>query len=85
MKTVDFSDIITVCDLKLYRCRQLIELMKIVYCRSMSFLYLCQKSFKYMRIKTGFSQKLLSHFESNFVCKLSETWKSNSTEIILVT
>ena len=35
MKTVDILDIITVCDLKVYRCRLLIELMKVVDCRSM--------------------------------------------------
>ena len=29
MKIVDFLDIITVCDIKVYRCRQLIELMKV--------------------------------------------------------
>ena len=28
MKTVDFSEIIAVCDLKVGRCRQLIEQMK---------------------------------------------------------
>ena len=29
MKTVDFSDTITACDLKVGRCRQLIEYMKV--------------------------------------------------------
>ena len=29
MKTVDFSDTIAACDLKISRCRQLIEFMKI--------------------------------------------------------
>ena len=29
METVDFSDIITVCDMKVNRCRQLIELMEV--------------------------------------------------------
>ena len=43
MKTVDFSDIITVYDLKVYRCRQLIELMKVcvlkVYIISCFYIY----------------------------------------------
>ena len=40
MKTVDFSDTIAACDLKVGRCRQLIEIMKVcVYLRSRSFLY----------------------------------------------
>ena len=41
MKTVDFSGTIvaSACDLKVGRCRQLIELMKVYgYSRSMSFL-----------------------------------------------
>ena len=40
MKTVDFSETIAVCDLKVGRCRQLIEIMKVYeYLRSRSFLY----------------------------------------------
>ena len=31
MKTVDFSETIAACDLKVGRCRQLIELMKVRY------------------------------------------------------
>ena len=30
MKTVDFSEIIAACDLKVGRCKQLIEIMKVV-------------------------------------------------------
>ena len=30
MKTVDFSETIAACDLKVGRCRQLIEIMKVV-------------------------------------------------------
>ena len=39
MKTEDFSEIIAACDLKIGRCRQLIELMKVCgeYSRSGSF------------------------------------------------
>ena len=40
MKTVDFSETITASDLKVARCRQLIEFMKLCeYRRSRSFLY----------------------------------------------
>ena len=40
MKTVDFSETIAVCDLKVGRYGQLIEIMKVCeYCRSRSFLY----------------------------------------------
>ena len=48
MKTVDFSETIAACDLKVGRCRQLIELMKICeYSRSRSFLDLGPMSFTY--------------------------------------
>ena len=48
MKTVDFSESIAACDLKVGRCRQLIKLMKLCeYCRSRSFLDLGPKSFTY--------------------------------------
>ena len=40
MKTVDFSEIIAASDLKVGRCRQLTEFMKVCeYLRSRSFLY----------------------------------------------
>ena len=40
VKTVDFSETIAACDLKVGRCRQLIEIMKVCeYLRSRSFLY----------------------------------------------
>ena len=40
MKTVDFSETVEACDLKLGRYRQLIEIMKVCeYCGSRSFLY----------------------------------------------
>ena len=48
MKTVDFSESIAACDLKVGRCRQIIELMKVYeYLRSMSFLDLGPRSFTY--------------------------------------
>ena len=40
MKTVDFSETIAACDLKVGRCRRLIEIMKLCeYCMSRSFLF----------------------------------------------
>ena len=40
MKTVDFSETVAACDLKVGRCRQLIEIMKVCeYLRSRPFLY----------------------------------------------
>ena len=40
MKIVDFSETIAACDLKVGRCRQLIEIMKVCeYLRSRLFLY----------------------------------------------
>ena len=40
MKTLDFSETIAACDLKVGRCRQLIEIMKVCEdLRSRSFLY----------------------------------------------
>ena len=42
MKTVDLSETIAACDLKVDRCRQLIEIMKVHVCeygRSRPFLY----------------------------------------------
>ena len=40
MKRMDFSETIAASDLKVGRCRQLIEFMKVFeYCRSRSFLY----------------------------------------------
>ena len=71
MKTVDFSESVAACKLKVGRCKQLIELIKVCMYH---FLTLAQ-SHLHMKIKTGFSQKLLGHFESNFVCKLLGTWK----------
>ena len=48
MKTVDFSKTIAACDLKVGRCRQLIEFMKVrEYLRSRSFLDLGPRPFMY--------------------------------------
>ena len=46
MKMLNFSETIAACDLKVGRCRQLIELMKVCeYSRSRSFLDLGPRSF----------------------------------------
>ena len=48
MKTVDFSETFVACDLKVGRCRQLVDLMKeCEYLRSRSFLDLGPMSFTY--------------------------------------
>ena len=74
MKTVDFSESIAVRDLKDGTCRQLIELMKISIEGQGHFLTLAQGHL-HLKIKNGFSQMPLGHFEPNFVCKLSGTGK----------
>ena len=46
VKTVDFSETIAACDLKVGRCRQLIEIMKVCEnLRSRSFFYYIFSSF----------------------------------------
>ena len=67
MKTVDFSETIEACDLKVGRYRQLIDFMKVCeYWRSRSFLDLGQGRV-HTKIQTKFSQKLQGHSELNFV------------------
>ena len=63
MKIMDFSETIAACDLKVGRCRQLIELVNFImkvhvceYSRSMSFLDLAQGHL-HMKVKTDFPQK----------------------------
>ena len=70
MKTVDFSESITACDLKDGTCTQLIELMKVSIEGQGHFLTLAGGHL-HLKIKSCFSQILLGHFEPNFVCKLS--------------
>ena len=64
MKTVDFSETIEACDLKVGRYRQLIDFMKV--CEYLSSRSLAQGRV-YTKIQTGFSQKLLGHSKLNFV------------------
>ena len=67
MKTVDFSETIEACDLKVSRYRQLIDFMRYVTIEGHGhFLTLAQGSV-HTKIQTGFSQKLLCRSEPNFV------------------
>ena len=59
MKTVDFSETIAACDLKVGRCRQLIEFMKVSVEGQCHFL---AQGHLHMKIKTCFSQKPLGRF-----------------------
>ena len=62
MKTVDFSETVAAYDLKVGRCKQIVEFMKVCEVRrSRSFLTLTQGHL-HMKIKTYFSQKLLAIF-----------------------
>ena len=48
VKTLDFCETIAACDLKVGRCRQLIEFVKVCeYSRSRSLFYLGPRSFSY--------------------------------------
>ena len=56
MKTVDFSETIAACDLKVGRCKQLIEFMKVCeYSRSRLFRDLSPRSFTYVNLNLFFS------------------------------
>ena len=56
MKTVDFSEIIAVCDMKIGRCRQLIEVMKICGLEGHGHFYLGPRSFTYENYYLFFSE-----------------------------
>ena len=57
MKTVDFSEPIAACDLKVGRCRQLIEFYKVYeYSRSRSFFDLGPRSFTHENKNLLFSE-----------------------------
>ena len=57
MKTVDFSETIEACDLKVGRYRQLNDFMKVCeYLRSRSFLDLGQRACKYKNSNLIFSE-----------------------------
>ena len=86
MKTVDVSETITACDLKVGRCRKLIELMKMYeYIQVQGHYLTLDQGHLHMKIKTGFSPNQVGHFELNFVCKLLGTWKLKFYDIMVVT
>ena len=66
MKTVDFSETIEPCDLKVGRYRQLIDFMKVSIEGQGHFLTLAQGRV-HTKTQTKFSQKLLCLSELNFV------------------
>ena len=73
MKSVDFSETIRACDLKVCRCRQLIEFIYCVSIKGQGHFLTLDRGHLHMKIKTGFSQKPMVHFEPNFLCKVLGT------------
>ena len=67
MKTVDFSETIEACDLKIGRYRQLIDFMKYVSIEGQGHYLTLAQGRIHTKIQTRFSQKLLGHSELNFV------------------
>ena len=67
MKTVDFSETIEACDLKVRRYRQLIDFMKVCENEGQGHYLTLPQGCVHTKIQTGFSQKLLGHSEVNFV------------------
>ena len=67
MKTVDFSETIEACDLKVGRYRQLIDFMKYVSIEGQGHFLTLAQGCVHTKIQTKFSQKLLGHSELNFV------------------
>ena len=66
MKKVDFSDPMAASDLKVSRCRHLIEYMKNVSIEGQGHSLTLAQCRVHTKIQTGFSQKL-SRSEPNFV------------------
>ena len=67
MKTVDFSETIEACDLKIGRYRQLIDSIMFVSIEGQGHFLTLAQGRVHTKIQTGFSQKLLGHSELNFV------------------
>ena len=66
MKTVDISETVAACDLKVARCRRLIEFMKVCeYSRSRSFLDLGPRSFT-LKLKLAFLRNHMAIFNQIF-------------------
>ena len=65
MKTVDFSETIAACDLKVGRCRQLIKVMKVCeFLRSRSFLY--HKFSRFCALLGHEGERLQDHWSSGY-------------------
>ena len=62
MKTVDISETIEACDLKVCRCRQLIEFMMVCENEGQGHFLTLAQGYLHMKIETCFSQKSLGHF-----------------------
>ena len=67
MKTVDFSETIEACDLKVSRSRQLNDFMKVCEYEGQGHFLTLAQGRVHTKIQTKFSQKLLGHSELNFV------------------
>ena len=67
VKTVAFSETIAACDLKVGRCRQLIDFMRYVSIKGQGHFLTLAKGCVHSKIQTRFSQKLLCRSEPNFV------------------
>ena len=67
MKTVDLSETIAACDLKVGRYRQLIDFMRYVTIEGQGHFLTLAQGCVHTKIQTKFSQKLLCHSEPNFV------------------
>ena len=67
MKTVDFSETIVACDLKVGRYRQLIDLMKVTSIEGQGHYLILAQGRVHTKIQIRFSQKLLGHSELNIV------------------
>ena len=68
MKTVDFSETIEACDLKVGKCRQLIDFMKVyVSIEGQCHYLILAQGRVHTKIQTRFSQKLLGNSKPNFV------------------
>ena len=61
MKTVDFSETIEACDLKVGRYRQLIDFKRYVSIEGQGHYLTLAQGRVHTKIRTGFSQKLLGH------------------------
>ena len=77
MKTVDFSETIAACDLKVDRCRQLIEIMKVWKVKAISLPYIFQVMYVLCFTRPRYQVSvyrsigpLVCHYACLSVCKL---------------